>query len=194
MSSITRAERQVGTNRRRLVPLLLVPVLVVADQFSKAIIIHLIEPYSVGASFFDGILRIIHTRNTAIAFSIGRSLPDEVRLGLFTFIPLLLLVLLLLYYVKSNDFTMFQRWAVAGIIGGGVGNLIDRILRPEGVVDFIDIKIFGLLGMERWPTFNVADSSVVVAGLLLLVSLFVDSGSGSGSSNSRSSSSKGGER
>jgi signal peptidase II len=174
MSSITRAERQVGTNRRRLTPLLLVPVLVLADQITKILIIRSIEPYSVGVSFFDGILRIIHTRNTAIAFSIGRNLPDGLRLGLFTFIPLLLLVLLLVYYVKSDDFTMLQRWAVAGIIGGGVGNLIDRILRPEGVVDFIDVKIFGFLGMERWPTFNVADSSVVVAGLLLLVSLFAD--------------------
>ena len=59
---------------------------------------------------------------------------------------------------------------VVGIIGGGIGNLIDRIFRAEGVVDFIDVKFYGLFGMERWPTFNVADSAVVVCGILLIVS------------------------
>ena len=72
--------------------------------------------------------------------------------------------------MKSNDFTKLQRWAIAGIVGGGIGNLIDRIFRPEGVVDFIDVKFYGLFGMERWPTFNVADSAVVVCGILLIVS------------------------
>jgi signal peptidase II len=60
---------------------------------------------------------------------------------------------------------------VAGIIGGGVGNLIDRVFRPEGVVDFIDVRFFGLFGLDRWPTFNVADSSVVVCGALLAASI-----------------------
>jgi signal peptidase II len=60
---------------------------------------------------------------------------------------------------------------VAGIIGGGIGNIIDRIFRPAGVVDFISVKFYGILGMERWPTFNIADSSVVVCCLLLLVTI-----------------------
>ena len=60
-----------------------------------------------------------------------------------------------------------------GIAGGGLGNLIDRFFRAEGVVDFIDIKFFGLFGLERWPTFNVADSAVVICGILLVISFIV---------------------
>jgi signal peptidase II len=77
------------------------------------------------------------------------------------------------YYVRSNDFTWLQRWAVAGIIGGGLGNLIDRIARPAGVVDFISVNLYGLLGLDRWPTFNIADASVVICGLILLVSILI---------------------
>ena len=39
-----------------------------------------------------------------------------------------------------------------GIVGGGLGNLVDRFFRKEGVVDFIDVKFYGLFGLERWPT------------------------------------------
>ena len=62
-----------------------------------------------------------------------------------------------------------------GIVGGGLGNLIDRFFRAEGVVDFIDVKFYGLFGLERWPTFNVADSAVVVCGLILVISFIVTS-------------------
>ena len=62
-----------------------------------------------------------------------------------------------------------------GIVGGGLGNLIDRFFRAEGVVDFIDIKFFGLFGLDRWPTFNVADSAVVVCGFMLVISFIVTS-------------------
>jgi signal peptidase II len=160
--------------KKRLIPLLLIPLVVTADQITKLFIVWNIEQYTIGSSFFGGILRIIHTRNTAIAFSIGRNLPDGLRIVLFTFLPLLLLIFLIIYLLRSDEFSSVQRWAVAGIIGGGFGNLIDRILRPEGVVDFIDVKFYGLFGLERWPTFNVADSTVVAAGIILMISLLFE--------------------
>ena len=55
---------------------------------------------------------------------------------------------------------------------------MDRLFRVRGVVDFIDVKFYGLLGFDRWPTFNLADSTVVVAGILLIVSYFRMSGKG----------------
>ncbi|MDL2230086.1 signal peptidase II, partial [Treponema sp. OttesenSCG-928-L16] len=112
-----------------------------------------------------------HVRNKAIAFSLGHGLPDAVKPVLFIALPLLVLAFLIWYYIKSDEFTRIQRWAVAGIIGGGAGNLIDRIFRPDGVVDFISVKFFGILGLERWPTFNIADASVVVCGIMLLISI-----------------------
>jgi signal peptidase II len=79
---------------------------------------------------------------------------------------------LVVYYARNGSrFTAVERWSIAGIVGGGLGNLIDRVVRPEGVVDFLDVKFYGLFGLERWPTFNVADASVVVCGVLLVISV-----------------------
>ena len=158
----------------KLKPLILTIGTIIIDQASKLIIVNRIPIHTIGKSFFDGILRIIHTRNLAIAFSMGNTLPNGVRYILFTILPIAILVGLLVYYLKGDDFTNIQRWAVAGILGGGIGNLTDRVFRPLGVVDFIDVKFFGIFGLERWPTFNVADSMVVVSGLLLLFSFIFE--------------------
>jgi signal peptidase II len=93
---------------------------------------------------------------------------------IFIFIPILVLGFLAWYYFKSDEFTKLQLWAAAGIIGGGIGNIIDRIFRPDGVVDFISVKIYGLFGFERWPTFNIADSSVVICCFLLFGAIFFE--------------------
>jgi signal peptidase II len=154
-----------------LTPLILTVVIIVIDQIVKALIVSRIELYHVGFSMLDSFLRIVHTRNLGIAFSMGTGFPDVLRSILFIVIPLAILSLLIVYYLKSKELTSVQRWAIAAILGGGFGNLIDRIFRPEGVVDFIDIKFFGILGMDRWPTFNIADASVVVAGIILIGSI-----------------------
>ena len=88
---------------------------------------------------------------------------------LFAFMPLLVIIAVYVIYFRSNEFTKMQRWAICGILGGGIGNLIDRFFRPEGVVDFMDCYFFGIFGMERWPTFNVADSAVVVGGIVFVL-------------------------
>ena len=49
-----------------------------------------------------------------------------------------------------------------------------QVLFPDGVVDFIDLKFYGIFGWERWPTFNLADTSVVVGGIILLISFLLD--------------------
>ena len=56
-------------------------------------------------------------------------------------------------------------------IGGGVGNLIDRIFRSLRVVDFISTDMYGFLGFDRFPTYNVADSAVVISVILLFISI-----------------------
>ncbi len=161
-------------NGNKLKPLILTLAILMVDQISKLMIVNSIPIHTIGKSFLGGFLRIIHTRNLAIAFSLGNKLPDGVRYVLFTILPIAILIGLLIYYLKGDDFTNIQRWAVAGILGGGIGNLTDRVFRPLGVVDFIDVKFYGIFGLERWPTFNVADSMVVVSGLLLLFSFIFE--------------------
>ncbi len=154
-------------------PLFLALAVILADQVSKAAIV-LNWPKDgvfIRDVFGNNLLWIIHVRNKAIAFSLGDGLPAPVRTVLFIALPIIVLVFLVAYYFKTDGFTPLQRWAVAGILGGGVGNLIDRVFRPAGVVDFISVNVYGLLGLSRWPTFNIADSSVVVSGILLFVAV-----------------------
>jgi len=164
-------------DRRKLLPFALTLLVVLLDQLSKFFIVRAVPQRTIGFSALGDFFRIIHTRNPGIAFSLGRGLPDEARQILFILLPLAVLVVLVVYYFKSDEFSGFQRWTVAGILGGGMGNLIDRVFRPSGVVDFIDVKFYGIFGLERWPTFNIADSSVVVCGILLAASLILPRGS-----------------
>lgn len=157
----------------KLIPLSLCLVLYILDQVTKSLIVKYVPPYTVGASFFGDFFRIIHVYNPGIAFSIGDSLSSSLRSILFCIAPLAVLILVLIVYFRNKDFTYYQRWLIAGIVGGGFGNLTDRFFRSEGVVDFIDVKFFGIFGLERWPTFNVADMSVLICGILLLISFLL---------------------
>ena len=159
------------SREKKILPFSLAAVILVLDQLSKWLVVERIPRLTVGPEFFGGFIRFIHARNPGIAFSLGRDLPDPLRGVFFTLLPILVLAALGLHYFRSDDFSPIQRWAVAGIIGGGAGNLVDRIFRPEGVVDFIDVEFFGIFGLDRWPTFNIADSSVVVFGSLLALTI-----------------------
>jgi signal peptidase II len=160
--------------KSRLMPLILSAAIIVVDQLTKALIVGLVEYRTIAASYLDGFFRIVHTRNLAIAFSIGRNLPDPVRRIAFTVLPLVIMAVVLVYFIRTDELTRLQRWSVAAILGGGIGNLIDRVFRPLGVVDFLDVKFYGLFGLERWPTFNVADSCVVVGGILLMLGILFE--------------------
>ena len=161
--------------KEKILPLSLTVFIILVDQITKAIIVKIqpFHPELIKDVFDNHFLYIFHVRNPAIAFSIGQNLPEQLKPVLFIFVPILVLGFLMWYFLRSNEFTQIQRWATAGIIGGGIGNIIDRIFRPDGVVDFISVRIYGLFGWDRWPTFNVADSSVVICCLLLLVTMFI---------------------
>ncbi|MCY1152215.1 MAG: signal peptidase II [Sphaerochaetaceae bacterium] len=153
--------------------LLLSVFIVIVDQISKSFIVANVKLNTIGYSFFNDFLQIIHVRNNAVAFSLGTSLSLPIRTVLFIFLPIVVLIYIfyLMYYEKELQITNFQRWLLAGFIGGGLGNLIDRIFRSFQVVDFMSNKVYGLFGLERWPTWNFADASVVVCGVLMLISI-----------------------
>lgn len=159
--------------KKKLLPFILTGLVILADQITKAIVVALIPIYTVGANIFGDLLRIVHVANTGVAFSLGDSMPLAIRRILFAIIPLIVIVLVIVVYFRNDEFNSVQRWSICGIIGGGIGNIIDRFFRAEGVVDFIDVKFFGIFGLERWPTFNVADAAVVVCGIILIVSFLI---------------------
>ncbi len=160
-------------DKKYWIPFILSGIVILADQITKAMIVNTIPLNTIGYSFFNGLVRIVHVANTGVAFSIGYSWPLVIRRLCFGIVPLVVMTLVVIVYFRNKTFTNLQRWAICGIIGGGIGNIIDRFFRAEGVVDFIDVKFFGIFGMERWPTFNVADAAVVVCGIMLLISFIV---------------------
>jgi len=163
--------------KEKLIPFSLSLAIILADQITKALVVANIPIYTVGWSFAGDFLRIIHVANKGVAFSLGSTLSQTLRSLLFSLAPLLVIGVVIAVYLRNNDFNALQRWCVCGVVGGGIGNIIDRIFRPQGVVDFIDVKFYGIFGLERWPTFNVADAAIVVCGILLIVS-FVSSAKG----------------
>jgi signal peptidase II len=180
--------------QKRILPLSLSVFVILADQLTKLAIVRNFplgnqKPLEV---FGNDLVLIYHVRNKAIAFSLGAGVPESLRPVLFIIVPLAVLGFLLFYFLKTDEFTFVQRWAVAGILGGGIGNLADRIFRPDGVVDFVSVKFFGLLGFERWPTFNAADSAVVVSVIAWLIAMIVQGGSAQNAKPARGGEAEGG--
>lgn len=156
-----------------LAPFALSAAIVVLDQVSKALVAAFIAPNTVAFRAFGDFLWIVRQQNLGMAFSLLDGLSPAPRAAILIALPLLLVAGVVVFYFKSGEPTALQRWALCGIVGGGLGNVIDRAFRPDGVVDFISCKFYGLFGFERWPTFNIADASVVVCAILLVVSAIV---------------------
>ena len=153
-------------------PFILTFFVIALDQITKIAIVAYAPSSRLITSFFGDFLQIILVYNKGAAFSLGGNLSPILRFAILKLLPLLVILAFIPVYFKV-EFSKFERWTICAILGGGIGNLIDRFFRTEGVVDFIDVKFYGLFGLERWPTFNIADASVVIAfALLILFSFF----------------------
>lgn len=157
---------------KRYRPFLLSLLVLVVDQLTKAWVVATIPENTVGYKLFGDFLEIWHVRNTAIAFSVGTSLELPVKIVCFIILPAILLGAVA-YLVASDhkDMTERLRWILALFLGGGLGNLCDRMFRHLRVVDFMANRVYGLFGMEFWPTWNVADACLVASGILLAFSV-----------------------
>jgi signal peptidase II len=127
------------------------------DQVTKEVALASLKDGPI--DLIPGIVTLRLTLNPGGAFGLGREWP-----GLFLAATIVVIVIILSWVRRVDE----VRWLVplGMIVGGGVGNLIDRVFRPFGgqVVDFVDLHV--------WPVFNVADSSIVVGvGLIALLSM-----------------------
>lgn len=155
-------------------PFALTALVLAIDQAAKALVVALVAKGGIGYSGLGDLVWIIHVRNPAAAFSLGQGLAAGLRRPLFIALAVLVLAFLLAAYFGRQGWSRLERYALCGIMGGGLGNLVDRLLRPEGVVDFISLRCFGLFGFQRWPTFNLADASEVVSALILALALILE--------------------
>ena len=120
----------------------------------------------------DGFFYITNVRNRGAAFSLFSEAPAPVRLTLFIGITLVAIALIVSFYRRLAPGDRLSALSLGMILGGAVGNLIDRMLRGE-VVDFLHFRLWG--GYE-WPDFNLADSAIVVGVAFLVVELLATEG------------------
>ena len=134
--------------------------ILIADQVTKYLTVANIGLYE-RIPFLPGLLNLTYVRNTGAAFS-----SFEGMQWLFAVIFIIFTGLILWeYFKKPMPFTYFERFCIASIYAGGLGNMIDRV-RLGYVVDMIETKFMD------FPVFNVADCFITCGCFAMMFSLF----------------------
>lgn len=145
---------------------LLAGVILILDQATKLWIQNTI-PLWESKTVIPGLFNLVHVLNKGAAFGFLADLDGNMQTYFFIGITGLAVVLIfhLLRTVHRKDNYLFA--ALGLILGGALGNLIDRI-RVGMVIDFLDFYF----GSHHWPAFNVADMAISTGAILLLVSFY----------------------
>ena len=134
-------------------------VIVVLDQLAKYLTVANIALYD-AIPFIPGLLELTYIQNTGAAFS-----SFEGQQWLFALIFVLFTGMILYeYFKKPMPFTALERWCIAAVYAGGLGNVIDRV-RLGYVVDMFATEFMD------FPVFNVADCFITCGCILLLIHL-----------------------
>ena len=148
----------------RYAPLLaLSPLVVLLDQWTKLLVVHRMVLYQ-SHEIVPGWFSLTYIQNRGAVFGFLASQNHWWRLPLFLVLAAVAVVLLALYYARSRPEQTLLRNALALVLGGAIGNVIDR-LRLGYVVDFLDCYWHG----HHWPAFNLADSAITVGICLMLL-------------------------
>jgi signal peptidase II len=154
--------------RQLLIPFLILLAVVIADQLTKLWAFNALSQtpsISVLGDFFR--FKLAHNMGGALGTNLGG------RLFYLTASTIILIVIF--YIIYRNRVLAVVTWPLAAISGGAIGNMIDRI-RIGSVIDFIDIDFFDIdfagYHLERWWTFNIADSAITVGMIILAIYIF----------------------
>jgi signal peptidase II len=137
----------------------------VLDRLTKWIIersVSFFDTYKVIPGFFD----IVRSQNRGVAFGIFNDSTSEWRTTLLVVASMVAVVLVSVMLWNARRLDRWSIWGFALILGGAAGNVFDRIVWGR-VTDFLLLYV----GDYQWPTFNVADSAIVVGSGLLLIDL-----------------------
>ncbi len=131
------------------------------DRISKSIV-RVNIPENATTNYFNNHLIITRVENPGAFLSVGAAFSQNTRLIIFTLLPVLALCMALVYAFKSQQSNKLNLFAISCIIGGGIGNVFDRIVYGT-VTDFLylDFSIF------HTGIFNLADVSLTLGVLLL---------------------------
>lgn len=153
--------------------IIIAPLFFLLDQLTKWLVtvrISLGGEITIIPGFFD----IVHYTNSGAAFGMLSGIRESIRTPFFYGISLVALVAIIIYIFKLPERDKLTAVALSLVVSGIFGNGIDRI-RLGRVTDFLSFHISDkvLFGMRlEWPAFNVADSAITIAMVLLIISAF----------------------
>ncbi len=186
---------------KRILPWLLTVIAVAIDQITKIIVVN----YNTAQSIANGVdptskfswltrnpvelvgdwLRVILVYNDSAIFGMDFGLPDDYRQIILVISTLIAISVITIFFTRIKPEKLFPRALLGLVIGGGIGNLIDRVfgyiihrgewklLFKPGVVDWIDAGIpegvFGVGNRLAWYTFNMADAFAICSMILLII-------------------------
>lgn len=140
---------------------LLAAIVFILDQVSKFIVCRIILPGG-SSPVIKNIFHLTHVQNQGAAFGL---FPNQTLF--FIIVTLFTILLILFFHQRLSKKEGSLSWALGLILGGALGNLIDRI-RLKAVIDFLDFSLKG----HHWPSFNIADSAITIGAIILLFSVF----------------------
>lgn len=144
--------------------IILLVLIIFADQLSKWLVVALLQGKE-SVYVIPGVLRFTYVENDGAAFG----MLDDHR-WVFLVLSTVMIIALIFYIVKYKPSSKWVMTSLILIVGGGIGNMIDRVLLGY-VIDFIDFCAFP--NLWRW-VFNIADSAVCVGTFMLSVWLIID--------------------
>lgn len=152
---------------RRNYPWLILPALGVVffDQLTKQLIIKSLRVYE-SVPVIQGFFDLVHVRNRGMAFGIMNDSPSDSGMWLLLAMSFVAIALLLVWFFRMKEEGVLFTLSLSLILGGAVGNIIDR-LRFGEVVDFLDVYV----GAYHWPAFNVADAAITVGTFMIAATL-----------------------
>ncbi len=151
--------------KRSLPYLALIAAVVVLDQLTKALVVRSIGLHDY-VPLVDGLLSLSHVRNHGAAFGLLSDWNLPYQSLLLSALSLAALAAIATYFVRLPPAARLPRLALALVLGGAVGNVVDR-LRLGYVVDFVHVY----WREYQWPDFNVADSAITVGVALLVIDI-----------------------
>lgn len=154
--------------------ILLISFIVLVFDFISKIIVSNLMVVGDSIKVIDNFIYITYARNTGVAFSL---LDNSL---LFIIIITFVVIIGLIWYICKNKFDKYNSICYGLVIGGAIGNLIDRIIYGY-VIDFIDIYIFGY----DYPIFNMADIFIVVGIIGLFILSIREVGDNDGNKSNR---------
>jgi len=142
-------------------------VLVAADQITKALVNATITLYDT-TTVIPGMLDLVHVRNEGVAFGLLNSANLPYKAVVTTTLAVVALLGIAFYARQLSHREWVARLGLACILGGALGNLIDRV-RQGYVLDFVDVY------WKSWHfwAFNVADASITIGAILVFIDLIL---------------------